>query len=376
VQLQSGGKSLGTYTLDKNGLIYVPCGPGTNCDLGLGSYNFVAIYSGDASFKAANGASAAKIPFTISKGVLYWETFVNTQTPPAGGVVIATTYFSNDPLAVPAGTVTLTRSDTSAVLGSGTIDKAGVSTISFHAPAGTYFVDASYAGDKDYISAGQSISQEIITSNVGSTRAYLALELNAKNVSLGQHTQYSVSVVPATGSTATPIGTVTLYSASGHVAGSLYLSGGRATGFIEWDQVGPQQIYATYSGDSLYTAANGPMVNVTVAQAVPAVTVQTSSSTIQAGAQVSITALLSSSISSTNVAAPTGTIQFFDAVNGKAPVAIGTPQIITGGNGGTLLASLAPVLEAGSHAITGVYSGDANWKTATGAASAPIVATK
>jgi hypothetical protein len=56
-------------------------------------------------------------------------------------------------------------------------------------------------------------------------------------------------------------------------------------------------------------------------------------------------------------------------------VAIGTPQGLASGNGGLLLATLAPVLSPGSNVITAVYSGDANWKSATSAPTAPILVT-
>lgn len=375
IELKVLDRSIGTFPLDKTGSIYVPCGPETNCDLGIGGYMFTASYSGDASFDSATGTRALKIPFSIRKGLLDWETFVNNQTTTAGNTIIATTYFNNDPSVIPTGTITLTRSDTNAVLGHGLIDKTGVSTIAFIARAGTYNVNAAYSGDNHYIPGFQEISDQVIAGTAGTITPYLSLRLIARGVSLGQVTQYSARVIPPAGSTRTPIGTVTLYSATGQIAGSLTLSGGSAVGFVQWEQVGAQQVYASYSGDSNYRAANSTIENVTVAQAVPEVNVQTLSTAITAGSQTSVTASLSSPLASSNVQAPSGWIQFFDAVNGKAPKAIGARQGITGGNGGTLLATFAPTLAAGSHVITARYSGDANWKAATGTAPAPIVAT-
>ena len=53
------------------------CGPGTSCDLSVGTYNFTAKYSGDASFNPAT----TTIPFTINPGILYWQVWLNNQTP-------------------------------------------------------------------------------------------------------------------------------------------------------------------------------------------------------------------------------------------------------------------------------------------------------
>jgi hypothetical protein len=55
--------------------------------------------------------------------------------------------------------------------------------------------------------------------------------------------------------------------------------------------------------------------------------------------------------------------------------AVGTPQAVVGGNGGALLAALAPALPQGSNTITAIYSGDTNWKSATSTAAAPIIVT-
>lgn len=86
------------------------------------------------------------------------------------------------------------------------------------------------------------------------------------------------------------------------------------------------------------------------------------------GEQTSITALLTSSVASTNVQAPTGTIQFFDAEDGGGPRAIGFPQVVIGENG-ALGATFATTLPKGVNVITAVYSGDANWKSIVSAPS-------
>jgi subtilase family serine protease len=371
VQLLNGATSLGTYPVSKSGEIYVQCGPSTPCDLGVGTYNFTAKYSGDASFNP----TTTTVPFTISPGPLYWEVFVNNQTPPAGGQVIASVYFSNDPAVVPTGTVTLTRSDTGATLASGPIAKTGIATIPFIATAGDYNVMGAYTPDSNYVSGGQSISQEIITTTSGAAATTLALSKGPTSVTLGQQTQFSVSVAPVKTNTNTPVGTVTFYSGNGQISAPVELSGGRATGFVQWTLAGAQQVYATYSGDANFAGSNSPISTVTVAQAQPTITVQPQASYVAVGGQASVTALLTSPLSSSNVPAPTGSIQFFDSLNGAAAQAIGTAQGIATGNGSSLLATLAPNLPTGSNVITAVYSGDVNWKTTTSAPTAPIVVT-
>ena len=370
IKLSQGGKVFGTYPVDKTGMIYVQCGPETECDFSPGTYTFKADYSGDSSFDA----SSTTLTFTISKGMAYWETRANIVTPVAGSRVIGYVYFEGDPAIPPTGAVTLTRSDTGALLGTGTIDKNGTVTIPFNAPAGDYFLNASYNGDANYQVGDQHSSQEIITSGTNGTKAVnISLNLGKPSFLLGERTPFSVAVTPATaGKTALPIGIVTLYSVNGQISGQLELSGGKAAGIVEWDTVGAQGVYAVYSGDANFAGGSSVTVNVHVAQAVPTVTLQPNATHVGVGDETSITASLTSALAATNAPAPTGAIQFFDSVNGSAAQAIGAPQVIVGGNAGVLIATLAVTLPKGINVITAVYSGDVNWKKAV-SASTPII---
>jgi hypothetical protein len=106
-----------------------------------------------------------------------------------------------------------------------------------------------------------------------------------------------------------------------------------------------------------------------VAQGIPAITLQPRSDEVGTGDETSVTAILTSTVAATNAPAPTGTVQFFDAVDGRPARAIGAPQAVVGANGGALLATLASTLPRGENLITAIYSGDANWKSTV---SAPV----
>jgi len=372
VKLSYGdNKVIGTYPVNKDGLISVQCGPSTECDLGVGSYTFTAEYSGDASFNP----STTTIPFTVNKGLIYWAVFLNTQTPPPGGQVVATVEFTNDPTVMPTGTVTLTRDDTGETLGSGTIDKNGTVVITFAAPEGSYFVAGAYSGDDNYIAVNQEIGQQIITNGGSGTAATnTTLSTAITNTSLGQRTQINVAVAPVKANNATPIGTVTLYSANTQISPALILTGGKASSFVEWDYVGVQHVYAIYSGDRNFASSNSSNVAVTVAPATPTLGLTATTSYVLPNSQASITAAISSAVSSASIPMPTGSVQFYDSVNGGTVQPIGTAQAINIGNGEVPVATLAPLLAAGTHSITAQYLGDPNWHGATSGA-VQIVAT-
>jgi hypothetical protein len=373
IKLSQGGKVFGTYPVSNTGLIYVQCGPLTECDFAPGAYNFQAAYSGDSGFVG----TTKTLKFTVDQGTAYWETAASNTTPVSNTRTIGYVYFDTDPAIPPTGSVTLIRDDTGAVLGTAKIDSTGTATIPFSPAPGAFNLIATYAGDTNYKAGGQKVTQEIITEdNAGTKKIKLTLNLSGTSFTLGQQTQYSVSVASATtGSTSSPIGYVTLYSGYGQIAGTLSLSGGKATGTVAWDAVGTQSVYAVYGGDGNYGSGNSAATTVTVAQATPTVTVQPLASYVAVGGQTSLTALLSSPLSTSNVQAPTGSIVFFDSVNGHAATQIGRAQALANGNGGTILATIAPVLAAGSNVITAVYSGDVNWKSTTSAATTPILVT-
>jgi Bacterial Ig-like domain (group 3) len=318
--------------------------------------------------------SSTTLDFEIDPGLMFADTRASSLTPVAGSRDIAFVTFRGPlgPTTIqPTGVVTLTRSDTGAVLGTGTIDNTGTATIPFNSPAGEYFLTPNYPGDANYITVLTGSLQSIQTTDgsSGTKQVNISVNLGKPPFSLGEQSSFSVTVAPATkGGTALPTGTVTLFSSKGQISSPAVLAGGKATGIAEWDAVGIQGVYAVYAGDTNFAVASSTPVSVNVAQGVPTVTLQPRDNVVRVGEQTSVTALLTSSVASTNVQAPTGTIQLFDAVDGDRPRAVGVPQVVIGENS-ALGTTLATTLPKGVNVITAIYSGDANWKSVVSAPS-------
>jgi hypothetical protein len=385
ITLSQGGIVIGTYTLSSNGEIYLDCGQGTGCDFPAGVLSFTAKYSGDNSFNP----STTTYQFNLRQGTAVAEVQVNqtanangTILPVANTQVVALVSFissdalggpSIDPAIQPTGTVTLTRSDTGAVLGSAVL-QAGSATIPFNVGSGTYSVLPKWPGDRNYILSANNLQPGMQTqSTSGTTPVTLALSLGASSFGLGQQTQYTATVTPTQKNVASPTGSIALYSSLGQLTAQIPLAGGKATGTVVWNAVGPQSVYATYSGDGTFAGTNSVPTAVTVTQATPMLTIQPIAGYAAVGSVTSVSALLTSPLSTTSVPAPTGTIQFYNSLNGAAMAPLGLQQAVTTFNASTLLATLAPTLPQGSNVVTAVYSGDANWKSVSSAPSAPIV---
>ena len=134
---------------------------------------------------------------------------------------------------------------------------------------------------------------------------------------------------------------------------------------------GGHPIVAEYSGDSQYAAANSQPV-VVESQPSPTVTVVTPATPTPApGSTLVVTAVVTSSTAGVGALAPSGTVDFrLDGVSqGKQPVVAGVPAAPS--TNSTSSASMTIPYTAGTHQITGFYSGDNNYNNST-SASAPI----
>ncbi len=291
---------------------------------------------------------------------------LSSDTAPAGSTVIASVYFNYDPIAVPTGRVTLTRDDTGAVLAVGSVGRDGIATIPFRAQAGSYNVIPAYAGDANYKQGLLRTYEHFTTSNTGAVATTISVTLTSTTTSLGGKTGLNIVVSPARKIKSFPTGTVTLHTVDGLQTQPVNLIGGHVSTFIPWSSAGTQTFYATYDGDQTFAGSNSPLLTVQIAKATPAVSLQARERVVRQGAEASISALLSSSLSPANVVFPTGLVQFYDSWNGRAARPLGKPQMLNTGNGGSLLVTIAPLLEEGTHRITALYEGDGNWTRAEG----------
>jgi sugar lactone lactonase YvrE len=220
-------------------------------------------------------------------------------------------------------------------------------------PLGSNNITASYSGDANDASNVSPVLVQVVKQSATITLVVSPSPtvVVTANVTL---------TATATAATGTPTGTITFYDGTTAIYSANLSVGGVASFPTTTLAVGIQSLSAQYSGDTTNAAETSNTVSETVQQATATTTLASSSPTATVGAQVTLTA----TVSSTNGPVPTGTVQFMDGVT-----PLGGSSAI-GSNGTAVLtpASLAP----GAHSIVAIYSGDTDDATST---SAPLTET-
>lgn len=122
---------------------------------------------------------------------------------------------------------------------------------------------------------------------------------------------------------------------------------------------GNHNITAIYSGDPAHQASTSAAV-AEIVQAVSSTTISSSTTSLQAGQSLTLTATVSGS-------SPTGTVQFKDGTNN-----LGVPVTL---NGATATLSTNGLRTAGQHSVTATYSGDSINTAGTSTSAATITVT-
>jgi hypothetical protein len=235
-------------------------------------------------------------------------------------------------------------------------------------PGGTYSVTASYGGDGTF---GPSISTGVpITINPESSSTTFSAfvsgqsgnPLSLVNTTYGNFLNLQVNVAGAS-QKGTPTGTLTFSDTFNGNTSTLLSTSLNSQGNAQVQEtqlaIGNHTLSVSYSGDASFSASSAGPVSVSVAKG-PTQTILF----IPTGALPNSSVVLQAIVLPTGAIDPTGTVQFF---NGKT--ALGIPVQVK-----SLIATLTTTqLTNGSHSITGVYSGDANFVGSTSGAATIVV---
>jgi len=263
---------------------------------------------------------------------------------------------------VPTGSVTfLDTVGTTVTLASGVATLTGATLNG----AGTHTIAVQYSGVSSTFLSSNGSATLSVTKDTGAISGPATQPVQIAN---GQAGSVAITVAkPYTGSAA-PTGSIT-YSlldststsvASGTVSLTAGSAGSTATVPIPNSLApGTYTLTVLYGGDGNYSASASPVtIQITVGKAAPTIALVASANPVLAQTAVTFTATVASTTGT-----PTGMVGFYDGTTllGSATLAHGTAAYTTS------------VLTSGADSIKAIYSGDANFSTATSTAVSETV---
>ncbi len=319
--------------------------------LGAGTYSVVANYSGDADFAASSGGDV----HTVVQGATT-TTVTGTPEPSIFGETVTFT-IEVDPIA-PAtmGVTGIVELDIDGTVMQLTLDGNQDATFTTSSlQVGAHSITATYLGDVNYTGSTDSG-----THNVGQAPTTVAVASSPNPSVFGQPVTFTATVT-ATGSAATPVGTVR-FEIGGHVQ-TVALVGGSASVTISDLPVGSHTGAVFYEGTPSFSVSDlDPIPTHVVSKAGSSIALTSDPTTPVSGQPLSLTATVSAA--APGVGTPTGTVTF--TVDGAAPVTVALV------NGVATLGGLS--LTGGAHTIVVGYGGDANFNASTSSVNRTIAA--
>jgi len=338
MQFLDGTTPLATVTVPGNGIAVMPA-----TILPVGVHSITAVYGGDAT---TAGSTSIAIAETINQAqsAVNWS---SSPTPAVYGqpVTLAVSVSPTAANGTGLATGTMQFMEGATVLGTAPLGSTGATLIIPALPVGTHNITAVYGGDANFIGGTSLLYAQVITP--APTSVVLA---SAPNPSIyGQTVTLTAAVTPAAAT-----GTVQFLDGATSL-GTAAIAGGSAVLTDPTLTAGTHSVTAVYGGSTNYATSTSAAIAQTVNKTAPILALASSPNPSVPGQAVTLTAIM-------NPAAATGTVQFLDG-----STSLGTVTIA--GGSATLT---VPTLAVGSHPITAVYSGDANYLTATAAATQTV----
>jgi len=216
---------------------------------------------------------------------------------------------------------------------------------------GQHSITASYAGDSD---DAASVSPVLIQIVKQAATVVLTASPNPAIV-----TSSVALVATVTAPSGTPTGTIVFYDGTTAIGSAAVNGSGVATFSTALLSAATHSLTAQYSGDTTNASATSNVVSEVIQLATSVTTLASNQATATVGTTVTFT----SSVTSTNGPAPTGTVQFTDGTT-----LLGSASVLANGTASLPVSILAP----GAHAIVATYSGDSDNATSS---SSPFVET-
>jgi hypothetical protein len=349
VTFKDGTVVLGTATLNLSGVANI-----TTNSLSEGSHSITAAYEGDSNFNGSSSTAIAEVvnpaTTTVSLAASANPAIFGTSITLSATVVDTST----GSVGTPTGAVTFR--DGAATLGTAALNNSGIASLTINSlTQGSHVVTAIYGGDGNFAGSSSTPIAEVINAASSS----VTLSSSASPAIFGTTITLSATVTDtATGSIGTPTGSVTFKDGANVLGKGSLNSSGVATLDVSSLGQGSHSVTAIYSGDPDFSGSSSAPINQVISAAGTAVTLSSSVDPATFGTAVTLSAAVTDA-SAGSTGTPTGTVVFKD---GSTTLGMGT---LNNGVASFEINSLA----GGSHSITAIYSGDADF---AGSSSSPI----
>ena len=327
VQILDGVTVLGTVTLAGGAASF------STAALTQGAHSITAVYAGDVN---NNTSTSTSLQQTVKA-----TAGLSVQANPSAALIGQTVNVTAIVNAGATGTVTFV--DGGVTLASTPVTGGVASYSTTTLATGNHTILANYSGDAGYFSASASALAIVQAPST------IVVATSANPATAGQSVTFTAAVSPGAAT-----GTVQFLD-GGSLIGTATLAAGQASFAIASLTAGTHSITASYSGDATNTAST---TTSSISQTIKTATVISLASTFNP-AQVGITFGLNTTVTPSSA---TGTVQLLDGTTVLATISV------TGGAANFSIGTLS----LGTHALSAVYSGDANNSTATATLSQEV----
>ncbi|MGN6724048.1 MAG: beta strand repeat-containing protein [Marmoricola sp.] len=345
VTFTEGGTVLGTAAVDGSGNASLDLNT-----LPVGSHSIVAKYSGDDDYNATSSAPANVSVAKASASVSLSSSDASTV---AGQSVDLTVQVAaaGAGSGTPTGSVQLmvdgTPSGAAVTLSGGSAVFPSLTTLL----AGDHVLSVSYAGDGNFTSGSDSLTQHVTPADTNTT-----VTVSPTTSAEDQEVVITANVAAVAPGGGSPTGTVTFTSDGVTIgAGALQANaGGGSTATLSTDSLpaGTHTIAASYGGDDSYRASDGSVGHTVVAATARVATTTTLTSSKNPSTYGELISY-SAQVTATDGQPAGGTVQFsVDGQNFGDPVVVNASGLAQSDT----LASPDP----GSHTVIAAYTPDAN----------------
>jgi hypothetical protein len=331
VKFYDGTTQIGTGTVAASGTSTATATFLTST-LATGAHSISAVYAGD-----KNNFTSTSPTLTQAVNIASTTTALTASANPAiagNSLTLTATVTANAGTA--AGTVNFYNGST--LLGAGTLNGAGVATLSTSAlPVGAYTLTATYVGNtNDTASTSAGLAETVIQATTG-------VKLAASSASVVVTNSVTLTAT-VSGNGGVPTGNVTFMDGTTTLSTLAVNGSGVATYSTSSLAVGAHTITAAYGGDANDAGSNSAPLTVTVTAYGTQTSLAASATSLNTDQELT----LLTTTTSTSGSAVTGTITYMN----------GTATLGSAGVGANGTATLTINPSQGSYSITAHYSGD------------------